>query len=285
MSAKNIRFGAVFGLLCVLLSFNAACVSTGSTGQMGFVHPEAFRASFGPSYGKNAGDANLDDYGDDADGLDDYGDDALKIHSIADPLEPWNRFWFGFNDIFYLYIAKPVYNAYDSIVNDDVQKGLSNALNNFLFPQRFVNALLQGKFKLAGVEMGRFIVNTTVGFGGLIDVTKNKKTVVPYTREGEDFGQTLAHWGVGDGFYLVLPIIGPSSLRDGIGTGVDFFIDPTLLLDPVGSQISTGTVMALYGNDAGGTLSVYEATKKAAVDPYIAMREAYVAYRKQQILH
>ncbi len=293
MSAKNTSFfmqrTVLCGLLCVVLSLGTSCVSTGSgsMGQFSFVNADAYRASMGPSYGKSAGDANLDDYGDAAGSgdLDDYGDNAVKIHSIADPLEPWNRFWFGFNDIFYLYIAKPVYTAYDSIMNDDVQKGMSNALNNFLFPARFVNALLQGKFKLAGVEMGRFLINTTVGFGGFIDVTKSKKTVVPYTREGEDFGQTLAHWGAGDGFYLVLPILGPSSLRDGVGSAVDFFIDPTFLLDPATSAISSTTVVGLYGNDVGDVLTVYEATKKAAVDPYIALREAYVAYRKQQILH
>ncbi len=287
MSFKNMSKVSTACLLCLLLCFNVACVSThqSSVGQMGFVNPAALKGSFGQSYGKSAGGASLDDYGDSSDGLDDYSDNAVKLHSIADPLEPWNRFWFGVNDIFYLYIAKPAYNAYDAIVNDDVQKGMSNALNNFLFPSRFVNAILQGKFKLAGVELGRFIVNTTVGFGGLIDVTKSKKTVVPYTREGEDFGQTLAHWGVGDGFYLVLPILGPSSLRDGTGSLVDFFIDPTFLLDPGISQISTGVVAGLYGNDVGDVLTVYQTTKKAAVDPYIAMREAYVAFRKQQILH
>ncbi len=274
-------------LLCTLLSLGSACASHNQSGQVGFVSPNAYHNNFDEIYGKNAGDADLDNYGqlNNGNNLDDYGTQNNNIHGIADPLEGWNRFWFGFNDIFYIHIAMPVYNAYDSVMNDDVQKGISNAFNNFLFPVRFVNALLQGKFQLAGVEMGRFIVNTTVGFGGTIDVTKNKKTVVPYTREGEDFGQTLAHWGFGDGFYLVLPILGPSSLRDGVGTAVDFFIDPTLFLDPASATISTASVMGAHFNDAGTVLNVYETTKRAAVDPYIALREAYVAFRKQQIMH
>ncbi len=213
--------------------------------------------------------------------LDDY--DITPVQGISDPLEPWNRFWFGFNDIFYLYVASPLYSAYDFVMPDDVQSGLSNFFNNLLFPVRFVNALLQGKVQLAGVEFSRFLVNTTVGMGGFIDVAKHKKTVVPYTREGEDFGQTLASWGVGKGFYLVLPILGPSSARGAVGTAVDYFIDPALYLDP--TFTTTFAYGGLYFNDLDNVLPLYEDTKAMSLDPYIAMREAYVAYREQQILH
>ncbi len=274
-------------LIALTLCSQTACVGGKGIGEAGFVNPAALHASMGQGFlGKNSGDTNLDNYGDvGGDGvagsLDDYGDSG-SVDGIADPLEPWNRFWFGFNDIFYLYIAKPVHGAYDAIMPDQLQTGLSNFLKNLLFPARFVNALLQGKFKLAGVEMSRFIVNSTVGFAGFIDVAASKKTVVPWTRDGEDFGQTLGHWGVGDGFYLVLPFIGPSSLRDGVGSAVNFFIDPLLYADP--TFISSGIVYGLYFNEVGGILSVYDSTKKVAVDPYIAMREAYVAFRKQQVL-
>ncbi len=220
---------------------------------------------------KDLEDGNLDDY------------EITPVQGISDPLEPWNRFWFGFNDIFYLYVASPLYSAYDFVMPDDVQSGLSNFFNNLLFPVRFVNALLQGKVELAGVEFGRFMINTTVGMGGFIDVAKRNKTVVPYTREGEDFGQTLATWGIGDGFYLVLPFFGPSSARGAVGTAVDYLIDPTLYLDP------TFTTAFIYGglefNDLDNVLPLYKDAKNISVDPYIAMREAYVAYRKQQILH
>ncbi len=272
-------------ILCLTLCFNMACSAGTGIGEAGFVNPGVMHGFMG----KSSGDANLDDYGDSGDvggdgvsgSLDDYALDG-NVDGISDPLEPWNRFWFGFNDIFYMYIAKPMYTAYDTVVPDKVQTGLSNFLRNLLFPARFVNALLQGKFQLAGVEMGRFIINSTVGVGGLIDVAAREKTVVPWTREGEDFGQTLGHWGIGNGFYLVLPFIGPSSLRDGIGSTVNFFIDPLLYADP--TFISTGVVTGLYFNEVRTILPVYENTKRVAVDPYIAMREAYIAFRKQQVL-
>ncbi len=269
-------------ILCLSLFLNAACSAGTGIGEIGFVNPAALHGSMG----KSSGDSNLDDYGDvGGDGvagsLDDYGA-ASSVHSISDPLEPWNRFWFGFNDIFYLYIAKPVHSAYDAIVPDSVQTGLSNMLRNILFPARFVNAILQGKFKLAGVEMGRFIINTTVGIGGIFDIAAQEKTVVPWTREGEDFGQTLGHWGIGEGFYLVLPILGPSSLRDGFGSAVNFFIDPLLYVDP--TFISTGVVSGMYFNEVRDILPTYEQAKRIAVDPYISVREAYAAYRKQQVL-
>ncbi len=270
--------------LCLTLCANVGCSAGTGLGEPGFINPGVLTHAMG----KNSGDTDLDDYGDkgdtgdtDGDSLDDY-ESGGTVHGINDPLEPWNRFWFGFNDIFFTYVAKPAYTAYDTIVPDKVQTGLSNFLKNLLFPARFVNALLQGKFQLAGVEFGRFMINSTVGVAGLIDVAAREKTVVPWTRDGEDFGQTLGHWGLGDGFYLVLPFMGPSSLRDGVGSAVNFFIDPLLYADP--TFVSSGIVYALYFNEMRTILPAYEQTKKIAVDPYIAMREAYAAYRKQLIL-
>ena len=220
---------------------------------------------------KDLADGNLDDY------------DTSPVYSIADPLEPWNRFWFGFNDIFFMYVANPLYTVYDTIVPDDVQSGLSNFLNNLLFPVRFVNALLQGKVQLAGVELGRFMINSTVGMAGFIDVAQHKKTVVPYTRSGEDFGQTLGAWGIGQGFYLVLPILGPSSARGLVGSAGDFFIDPTMYFET--NHIYTYTKYGLRFNELGTIIPLYEDAKAASIDPYIAMREAYATYRQQQVLH
>ncbi len=213
------------------------------------------------------------------DDLDDY--DTLPTASIADPLEPWNRFWFGFNDIFYLHIARPAYNAYDFVMPDAVQGGLSNFFSNLLFPIRFVNSLLQGKFQHAGVEFSRFFVNTTVGLGGFIDVAKHKKTVVDVDATGEDFGQTLGVWGSGHGFYIVWPFIGPSTARDTIGMAADYCLDPLFYLE-------TGVAIAaaeggLHFNDLGYVLPLYEDMKDLSVDQYVAMREAYVAFRKVQV--
>ena len=218
-----------------------------------------------------------------ADDLDDYGNGPTQ--SIADPFEPWNRFWFGFNDIFYMYVADPAYKAWEAITPHQLRKGLHNFWHNLLFPVRFINNLLQLRFKEAGVEFGRFIINTTAGVGGLVDVAKNKKTIVPVDPSGEDFGQTLGRWGIPHGFYLVWPILGPSSLRETAGMAGDYFIYPSFaasyIIHPwyVPSAVSAG----FFFNDLDQVLPTYFDLKKAAVDPYIMMREAYVKYRAIQV--
>lgn len=211
--------------------------------------------------------------------FDDYDDEII---SIADPIEPWNRFWFQFNDIFYMYLASPLYKGYEAVTPSEFRLGLKNFLSNTLFPVRFLNNLLQGKLQAAGVEYGRFVINTTVGLGGLIDVAKDLKTVVPVDPAGENFGKTLAYWGVGDGFYLVLPIIGPSTLRDSVGIGVDTLTDPfAYVIKPyyVPFLISTG----LRFNTVGDILTLYDDLKLFSVDPYVAARSAYATYRFMRI--
>ncbi len=213
--------------------------------------------------------------------LDDY--DSVPTQMIPDPFEPWNRFWFGFNDIFYIYVMRPLYDGYDYVTPDPVQTGLSNFFHNLLFPVRFVSSLLQGKPLAAGAEFSRFFVNTTVGLGGLIDVAKHKKTVVPLDPTGEDMDQTFGVWGFGTGPFLVWPIIGPSSVRGTLGTIANQALDPTFYVaTPIAISIIEG---GLRFNDLGPVLNLYEDSKEVSVDPYIAMREAYAAYKKQQILY
>lgn len=219
------------------------------------------------------------------DELDNYDDDT-DIQSIPDPLEKWNRFWFGFNDILYLYIAKPAYDAWAFITPDGVRQGISNFWHNLLFPVRFVNNLLQFRFQEAGVEFGRFVINSTAGLGGFADVAKREKTVVPVHPEGEDFGQTLGYWGIGHGFYIVWPFIGPSSLRESVGWAGDYMLHPgtaagILLAQPW--YVTTGGQAGFFFNDLNEVLPTYMALKDAAVDPYIMMREAYVRHRAVQV--
>lgn len=210
--------------------------------------------------------------------LDDYDQ---PITTLYDPLEPWNRFWFRFNDIFYLYVVNPAYTGYAYITPSEFRTGLKNLLAHLFFPVRFVNSLLQGKFDAAGVEFGRFMINSTVGFGGLIDVAKGAKTVVAVDPSGEDFGQTLGTWGIGQGFYVVWPLVGPSSARDSVGLAGDSFLDPLFYLRPwEAAFIASGS---LRFNAMGDVLTLYEDMNKSAVDPYVAMREAYAAYRKLRL--
>jgi len=217
------------------------------------------------------------------DELDDYA--SAPLRTIADPLERWNRFWFGFNDVFYTYFFRPLYKAYAFITPRELRAGLKNALANALFPVRFVNCFLQGKFLAAGVELGRFVVNSTLGIGGLIDVTKDRKTIVPVDPDGEDFGQTLGVWGAGPGFYLVWPVIGPSNARDTVGRAVDWLMDPLLFVPGTTTMnaVSAGIWGGLRVNAADDTLETYENIKKAAVDPYISLRDMYTKYRQNRI--
>ncbi len=213
--------------------------------------------------------------------LDDY--DSTPVQGISDPFEPWNRFWFGFNDIFYLYLINPLYKGYDYVMPDPVQSGLSNFFHNVLFPVRFVSSLLQGRPLAAGAEFGKFFINTTVGLGGFIDVAKHKKTIVPLDPSGENMDQTFGVWGFGTGPYLVWPIIGPSSVRGTFGTAADYFLDPTFYFQT--PLAVTATAGGLRFNDLGPVLNLYNDSKAVAVDPYIAMREAYAAYKKRQIFY
>lgn len=213
--------------------------------------------------------------------LDDY--ESMPAQGVTDPLEPWNRFWFGFNDIFYLHIARPVYHGYAWVMPNEFQSGIKNFFSNLLFPVRFVNFLLQGNPQAAGVEFGRFFINTTVGFGGFIDAAKGRRAVVAVNPADGNFGQTLGVWGVGQGFYVVWPFLGPNNVRDSVGMVADWALDPSFYVQPW--YASWGAVIGFRLNDLDTVLPMYENIKDVAVDPYISMREAYSAYRQQQILH
>ncbi len=213
------------------------------------------------------------------DELDDY--DSLPVQNISDPFEPWNRFWFGFNDIFFLYIARPLHQSYSYVVPEPVRNGLSNFFHNLLFPVRFVSSLLQGRPLAAGAEFSRFLINTTVGLGGFVDVAKHKKTIVPLDPSGEDMDQTFGVWGIGTGPYIVWPIIGPNTVRGTFGLVADYFLDPTYYFaTPIGVTLGAG---GLRFNDLGPVLDLYADTKQVSVDPYIAVREAYAVYKQRQI--
>lgn len=213
-----------------------------------------------------------------SDDLDDY-DDA-PIATIPDPLEPWNRFWFRFNDIFYIHVAQPAYKAWTYITPSFLRTGMSNLFYNTLFPTRFINSLLQGRPLAAGVEFSRFMMNM-MGSAGLVDLASSKKTIVPVDPSGEDFGQTLGRWGIGQGFYIVWPIIGPSTVRDTIGRVGDAFTSPLYYIDPWFASLAANA--AFRFNDLNDVLPAYLDLSSIAVDPYIAMREAYISMRKAQV--
>jgi phospholipid-binding lipoprotein MlaA len=197
---------------------------------------------------------------------------------IADPLEPWNRLMFEFNDRLYFYALKPVAEMYKAVVPEPPRIGVRNFFNNLSAPLRFVACLLQGKSDQAGAVLGAFMVNSTVGILGFGNPAASEARLkVPR----EDLGQSLATWGIGHGPYLVWPVLGPSSLRDSLGLLGGHFLEPFTYVEP--SEVS----YIASGLEAVNTTSLrigeYEAVKEGAVAPYEAMRDAYVQYRKRQV--
>jgi phospholipid-binding lipoprotein MlaA len=206
---------------------------------------------------------------------------------VPDPLEVWNRIWFGFNDFFYLKIMKPVYTGYKAVVHEDIRSGLDNAMRNLEAPVRIVNSLLQLEFAQAVVELGRFIVNSTVGGLGLAEIVPPEKALVPIHLESANFGSTLAKWGFGEGLYLVWPVLGPSTLRDSFGLAGDAAASPSFWATEFGNlppRVDYGVTGALLFNSHISVIDQYEMLTQAAVEPYISMRDAYIKMRRNALL-
>ncbi|GAB6038925.1 VacJ family lipoprotein [Fundidesulfovibrio butyratiphilus] len=199
--------------------------------------------------------------------------------SVADPLEKFNRFWFGFNDVFYTRLGTPISKVYSFAVPAYLRDRIHCAYQNFLFPVRFLNAILQLRPDKASRELGRFIINTTFGIGGLYDLAATKPDMFV---QKLDFGQTLGYWGAGHGFYIVLPFIGPSSLRDAFGLAGDTAMQPLTYVDvPV---LLTATInVGARVNRLPEMLELYQEFKRSAIEPYTAARDAYVQLREQDV--
>lgn len=200
---------------------------------------------------------------------------------LADPLKPVNKVIFVFNDKLYLYGLKPVSQVYVKTVPQPMRTGIDNFFYNLRFPIRFVNSLLQGKLKKAGQETTSFALNSVLGFAGFLKPSQEVSWLSPEPSK-EDTGQTLGVWGFGPGFYIVWPIIGPSSLRGTAGKVGDFFLDPVTYIErPL--ALAIGVDAAEKINALSLRLGEYEDLKEAAFDPYIAFREGYYQYRLKLI--
>ena len=207
------------------------------------------------------------------------GDEKKEdIISVADPLYYWNWSIFHFNDKLYFWFLKPVSEAYRAVVPRQVRSGLHNFFYNIEMPVRFINCLLQGKFGAAGDEFARFIVNSTEGILGFDDPAKN----YPELKQGEeDFGQTLASYSIGDGIYIVWPLLGPSTLRDTIGMAGDRFLKPVSYIEPL--ELSMGVTGFRTINETSFRIGDYETFRKAALEPYEGLRNAYIQNRQKKI--
>ena len=197
--------------------------------------------------------------------------------SIPDPFEPVNRAAFVFNDGFYFWFLKPVTLGYKAVVSEPFRVCFRNAFYNLESPIHIFNSMFQGKFKCAGNETARLFINTTLGFLGFFDQAKDKFDI---DKCDEDLGQTLGAWGFGPGFYIEWPFYGSSSLRDTAGFIGDLAFDPrTYIFNPVVYFVRPVEVV----NDTSFRIGDYEALKKAALDPYVAKRDAYYQYRLNKI--
>jgi phospholipid-binding lipoprotein MlaA len=195
-----------------------------------------------------------------------------------DPLEPMNRMVFAINKAADTALLKPVATIYTRLTPQFLRTGLSNMVGNMRDVITVVNDALQFKFGQAGRDLERVVINTVFGAVGFFDLASRDGL----TRNREDFGQTLAVWGVPSGPYLVLPLVGPSSFRDGVGVGVDIFLYPPtwLISDVRASNIVYGATIVVLRADA---LEAQEFVSEAAVDEYSFVREAFMQQRRNLI--
>jgi phospholipid-binding lipoprotein MlaA len=204
---------------------------------------------------------------------------AEQMIEVADPLELLNRIMYHVNDTLYFWVLKPVTEVYINITPEPAKIGIRNFFNNLTTPIRFVNCHLQGKTTAADMELNRFLINTTVGILGFGDPAKDQHGLEP--PEEEDLGQTLAKYGLDNGFYIVWPLLGPSTVRDSIGTVGGLFLNPVFYIEHTETAVSISAVN--FTNKKSFYIGEYEVFKSAALDPYVAMRGAYIQYRNEQI--
>ena len=208
------------------------------------------------------------------------GDDPVMAGDveISDPFEGTNRAIFAFNKVVDDNVIHPVAKGYNAVLPKPVRTGVDNVLHNLKSPVTFANQALQGDVGGAANVLVRAVVNTLVGVGGIFDVAAAEG--IPY--EGEDFGQTMAKWGIGHGPYLVVPIIGPSSMRDYVGYAVDSFADPLrwYLFNVDKDEIYYGKVGVEYLALRASLVDTLEDLQKSSIDYYAATRSAYYQHRE-----
>jgi len=214
-----------------------------------------------------------------------------------DPWEPMNTNIFEFNRKLDRFVLKPIAKGYNFVMPDLVQVGISNIFYNLRFAPRFFNNVFQGKVKGAGIEVGRFVINSTVGVAGFFDIAKHVNLVTPE----EDLGQTLGFYGVKPGPYLILPFLQPFTVRDFFGYVGDIFLNPiNWLVLPIievegvpsvidhedrttTSIIQLGARVGEIVNERSRNLETYQGIEEATLDLYTAVRNAYLQKRTQAI--
>jgi phospholipid-binding lipoprotein MlaA len=200
---------------------------------------------------------------------------ATPAIKISDPLEPVNRVVYQFNDKLYCWLLRPLAKGYRFVAPTPVRESVDRFFANVKYPVRGVNNLLEGRFKAAGIETARFVINTTVGIGGFFDPATRWKL----KKQPAGFDQTLAMYGLPTGSFVMLPVFGPSSLRGTVGTAGDMALSPTLYLD-----LPSGVTIGASGLNTVNTTSFrvedIDSLRAATLDPYAALRSAYFQSRE-----
>ena len=206
-------------------------------------------------------------------------DEFEAEETIADPIEGLNRVFFGFNDFVYKNLIGPLAHGYHTITPDPVEKGFMNFFDNINYPIRLTGNLLQFKVEESFQETGKFLVNTTLGVGGFHKASNDFRNLDPPV---EDIGQAFGAWGFEEGFYIVIPILGPSNARDFIGRFADRVPDlvdtPWTVLDDSTDRFIVGGVD--FVTDSPALMYRYESLTKASIDPYEAMKDGFTKYRR-----
>ncbi len=207
-------------------------------------------------------------------------DAQAEFRENNDPLEPTNRFFYAINDGLDTYVLRPAAVAYRTVVPGAVRRPVHNALVNLSTPAQFANDVLQGKPRRAGNSLMRFLINSTAGGGGFFDVA----TDWGYPDHDADFGQTLAVWGVGEGPFLFLPVLGPSNPRDTVGFGANTVLDPLTWASFGGSKTLGFTRLGVGAVDARERLiDPIDSIKRSALDPYATFRSLYRQNRADEV--
>lgn len=236
---------------------------------------------FDDNDGFNDSDDFSDEFNDAFDDFDDFDEfdefDRYDV-DVFDPLSRYNRVMTTFNDRVYLWLLDPTARAYATVTPVQARQSINRFFRNLGYPSRLVNNLLQFKGEGALKETARFTVNSTIGLLGFFDPAGSWLGIEPHK---EDFGLTLGKYGAGNGFHIVIPLLGPSNLRDGVGLIVDSFLDPVFYLE--GFYIATAAKAADELNYASLHIGEYEKVRKEAIDLYVFLRNAYEQNREMQI--
>lgn len=202
---------------------------------------------------------------------------VAAYEEVNDPLEPMNRAIFSFNQFADGILIKPLAIMYRMLIPPEVRSGVNNFLENLRAPVYFANDLMQGETDRAFITFKRFVINSTAGGAGFVDVADD----FGIESHREDFGQTIAVWGAGEGAYVMLPLLGPSNVRDTTGLVVDSFLDPLVYFVPTEALIARTLVRGIDARE--GVLDTLDEIERTSLDYYATLRSLYRQHRDDEI--